>query len=233
MSEIFKENQKIKTPVGDAFFCYLTEPDEYEGALSYKFNIILDPANNDEHAEFKATIDANAQDAFDKGKAELMKGNGKQKASAKELALHVPYISEYDDDTGDETGRIILRVSSKATGVSKKTNKPWRRTIPLFDANAKDVTGKVERIYGGSKLIGELIAKPFCAAGLKKAGLSFQINAVQIVSAGGGNAGGSFGVEEGGDFDGAGLQDVDPMATGDSQSYAGDVGDAGDSNPDF
>jgi hypothetical protein len=218
MSTKLEHEKKVITPIGIARYPHLITPDEYEGSLDYKTGLILDPLNNQEHADFVAAIDEAVAAQFEAGKAELNEGNGKQKALAKQLEAKAPYEPELDDETGEETGRIILKCKSKAAGVSK--GKPWERKIPVFDAKKKQIKHGTVDIWGGSELRLELVTNCYTAPGLKLAGVAFYISAVQVITlntAGSASGGNGFGVEEGWEDD------------GESASF-GNEGEAQDSN---
>lgn len=240
MTETFVDKKSVAIPAGKAHFCHLITPDEYKGKLEYKFGVILDLADP-KVAEFKDRLDATCIEVHAEGVKFLESGGGKvkpveiakAKKAAEKLEVHYPYQLDYDQDTGEETGCIVLKAKSQAQG-NKKDGSFWKRKLPLFDCGApatehtpaikpRNITGKVERIFGGSTLIGDLKCGYFTSEGLGKSGVSFQINAVQIVELSSGSSGGNFGVEEGG-FDGASLQDVDttmPDAEGDKGQESG------------
>jgi len=187
----------LVTPSCLVLWPHLVKPDYYEGALEYKANLILDP-KDPKAAKLISDIKDTAQEEYELAIALLMEGDGKSKALSKEIKAKVPMEPEYDDN-GDDTGRMILKVKSKAEGIYK--DKPWKREIPLFDSSNKDVTGAIDSIWGGSTLKLELVVNRYFAKGLKLAGLSFYIKAVQIInlkSGSGGTGLSGFGVEEGG-----------------------------------
>ncbi len=203
---MLQHEQKVVTPTGTAIFPHLVTPDNYEGSLAYKVSLKLDPAANGVQ-ELLASITAAAEEELKRGKAALKKKGGKHAATAKELALQLPFEPEYDDN-GDETGLVILKAKSKAAGITDK-GKEWERKIPLFDAKRKKIPHGSVDIWSGSRLNVELVTNCYTAPGLKIAGVSFYIHAVQVISLAGGfdgSDGSGFGVEEGG-FDGPELEE--------------------------
>ena len=193
------EKQKIVLPKAEALWPKLVEPDNYEGSLDYKVSLILDPSEAGVQ-ELLDEITETAEAQLFKAKAELTKKGGANIKKASELKCSLPFAPEYEQD-GSETGRYILKAKSKAAGVTA-AGKKWERKIPLFDAGT---SGKVKPIphgsvgiFSGSILKVEVVANPYIALGLKIAGLSFYINAVQVIELSGGGGGGSFGCEEGG-----------------------------------
>ncbi len=200
---MLEHDTKIVTPTAIALFPHLVEPDLYEGSLDYKVSLILDPS-----VEAAATLIANIEEIVAAQLAvsikELQAGSGKDKALAKQIEGHSPLLPEFDEE-GDETGRMILKVKSKAAGVTGK-GKKWERKINIFDSG-NGPTGKpaliphgTVDIWGGSLLKVELKVNRYFAKGLKKAGVSFYIEAVQVIElkTGGGSGGDGFGIEEGG-----------------------------------
>lgn len=80
----------------------------------------------------------------------------KTKKKVEPKAADLPYFDEVDED-GNDTGRVIASFKSTASGVSKKTGKPWKRTVPLFDAKGQPIKKPVD---GGSVLIVAYSASP-------------------------------------------------------------------------
>lgn len=141
------------------------------------------------------------RDEFAEAKREeLMAGDGKQKKKAKELSVRDIGEQECDDDTGEETGNLILKAKMKASGISKKDGKPWKRSPNIFQANGKPFT-KVPSIYGGSVLKVAVEIVPYYAANDNVVGVTLRLEAVQVIDlvSGGGRSASAygFGAEEG------------------------------------
>lgn len=188
---------KVMTPVGIAVFPKLNQPDtkfKAEGQFGVRLRLsaeeaqpIIDKYNSVRQAHFEAI------------KADLMAGDGKAKAKAKTLKLAAdnPFKPEMDEETGDETGFVLLNF--KMPHRVAREGKPDLLLYPdIFDAKGKQLKPAPE-IWGGSKLrvSGEL--RPFnTAIGV---GVSLRLQAVQIielVSRGSRDAAGyGFGVEDG------------------------------------
>ena len=114
------------------------------------------------------------------------------------------YTDEFDKETEEPTGNVIFKFKMKASGKDKKTGKPWSRKPTIFDAKGKPMV-PVPSIWGGT--IGKVsfeVSSYFVQA-QAMAGISLNLNAVQIIelrSGGGGNAESyGFGEEEGYEFD--------------------------------
>ena len=196
-------SKSIVTPVGIAQWPHLVEPDDYEGSLNYKTDLLLDP-NDKGVSEFIKHLNDAADKAYEEGVAELMTKGGKSVALAKQITKKVPIQPQYDDE-GNETGLVLVSMKSKASGVTA-TGKKWSRTVPLFDSGkGKDRPEKIPHgsvdVWGGSLIKVEVEVYPYCATGLKLAGVSLRIISAQILqlSEGSTSGGNNFGVEE--DFD--------------------------------
>lgn len=90
----------------------------------------------------------------------------------------------------DDDGNIIISAKQGASGISKKSGKPWTWTLPLFDAAGQPIKGKRPKVGNGS--VGRITfeASPFYTA-LIGAGITLRLQAAQIIKLeefGGGNA---------------------------------------------
>jgi hypothetical protein len=131
---------------------------------------------------------------------------------------------EYDKDTEEETGYVIFKFKSKASGKNKKGER-WTRKVPLF--NAKGVLLKnPPNVWGGTEGKVSYEVAPYFIAGQGQAGISLRLQAVQIlelVSEGSRSASGyGFGEEDG--YDEANEFPADEEA-GTEQGAAGDEGE--------
>lgn len=215
--------EKIVTPIGVAMWPHLVSPDEYEGAFSYKTQLVLNP-DDDGVQDFLDTVEAAAQKAYDAGVAELKAEGGKSIKIAKETVMKAPIEQEYSED-GEETGNVIVAMKSIAKGVTKD-GKAWERKIPLFDsgkgkARPEKIPHGTVNVWGGSLLRVECEIYPYCAKGLKLAGVSLRINSVQVLQLSEGSSGGGegFGVED--DYDSVEGEE----AAGESAAYDDDKED--------
>lgn len=188
----------IVTPRGTAIWPRLNTPDtkfDSDGVYTCKLAVDADdPSLEKFRAQVQEAIDAKYDEIVDDLKS---KGKG---AVAKKVTKVDPFHVEEDDETGEETGRIVFNTKMKASGVSKKTGKPWKRKVAIFDAKGTAIS-KPPFINGGSEvklsvqLLGYYIAKD------KEVGCSIRLEAVQVlklVTGGHRDAGGyGFGEEEG------------------------------------
>lgn len=124
---------------GVARYPWLNKPDtKFDAAGKYKVDLEIT-------AEDAATLLPALEKIREQTKADFQKSAKGKKAKDADLPL-----SPQLDNEGNETGAYILRVGMKASGVSKKTGKPWTRAVPIFDAKGKPAN---PQIFGGSELI--------------------------------------------------------------------------------
>lgn len=177
--------ERFTTPVGEAVFPRLNEPDtkfKAEGEFSVKLRLSGEAAaklQDDLTARYDAFY---ASECKAKNKKSLKKAND------------LPFKPVKDDDD-NETGDIEFKFSMKHN-VAPKNGKPFQQQPALFDAKMKPVTAT---IWGGSKLkVSYEINLWNTALGV---GMSLRLKAVQVlelVSGSGGNAASyGFGEEEG------------------------------------
>lgn len=209
-----KTKIKMTTPAGIAIFPHLLAEDAYQLETNNKHEcntqLRLDPSQPGVQ-EFIDSVEEHVAVAFEVGKVSLeaaaKEAKGKKLKDLKDaiegLAPHTPFEPEYDDE-GEETGNFICKMKTTVGGVDKKTSKPWKKEVAIFDASGSPIKGEARngmRLWGGSTIKVSIQLIPFCAEGLKKAGISFRILAVQVINLpeGGGSAEDhGFGVEEGG-----------------------------------
>jgi hypothetical protein len=182
------------TPKGIFVWPRLTEPDtKYKAEGLYSVKLRLDEAD-------AKTLITKLQPIFDASVAE-----GKEKYAALPVKTRkekefktVKYFSPvYDEQTEEETGEIEFNFKMTASGVSKKTGKPWSRKPRIFDAKGKPMV-TVPSIWGGTlgKVAFEVM--PFFNAAQCEAGLSLRLDAAQIIElvSGGGKSASAYGFGE-------------------------------------
>lgn len=144
-----------------------------------KFSLALAFDADDEQLqriEAKATELAEAKLAEVK---EELESKGK-KAVANKLQLVSLIKVEEDEETGEETGRKIIKASMKHSGVSQKTGKPWKRYPDYFSASGKQLKNPPQ-IGSGSEMKMNIELVPYYAANDKTVGCTFRLNGVQII----------------------------------------------------
>ena len=217
MADKKQKKPRYITPVGVAVYPYLDKPDtkfKEEGEFRTKLRMSAEAA-----APIIELVDAEMAEAK---KIEKLIEATKKLPKGKTIPENTPYKNAVDDQ-GDETGEIEFNFAATASGVSKKNGKPWTRTIDIFDAKKKKMTGG---IWSGSKLkVAYTIGSYFINAKVGY-GVKLYLEAVQVielVQGGNRNAEGyGFGEEEG-------YESADePAADTATDATATDDGDATD-----
>lgn len=174
----FKSYPKVTTPRGVAIWPRLNEPDtKYDSAGVYEAKIAID-ANDPGLAKMQAQVEAIIDEKFAEVVKELTDAG--KAGLAKKITKVSPFKPEEDADTGEETGRIIIKGKMKASGISKKTNKPWKRRPNIFNGQGALIQNP-PKIGGGSILKLNVELSPYYAANDKTVGVSFRLEAVQVI----------------------------------------------------
>lgn len=179
MADDFDKGIDLVLEGGTAIWPNLNEPDtkwkdegEYTCKVSWEGD---DVALIEKH---RAVLEEMAEARLEAEKAALIKAG--KKALAGKLKL-VPVIkAETDQETGEETGRVFVNPKMAASGVSKKTNKPWKRSPSIFNAAGKKLANP-PRIGGGSIVNVSVSARAYYSAKDQEVGISFKLEAVQII----------------------------------------------------
>lgn len=174
----------LKTPAGTAIWPKLTKPDT-------KFNA------DGEYSVKLAIPSEEAQDLIaqlDKVYAESQEIAKERNPGKKIKAANKPYTME-EDDTGAETGNVLLSFKCKAK-LTSKDGSTYPNAPKLFDSANKEFP-KGEDIWGGSTLRIAFNPVPYYTA-MVGAGVSLRLKAVQVINlvSGGGGNGASYGFGE-------------------------------------
>lgn len=172
------ENQKrpqYRSPKLVFIYPKLTTPDtkfKEEGEYSTKGRA---PGDDPDVVKLIQLIDEEAakslQEAQQKAKTPLERKKWETK--------YLPYTNVCDEE-GNETGEVEFKFSMKASGVSKKTGKPWTRKPALFDAKGKPITGSPSIGTGTvGKISFEII--PYAPTTQVGASVKLALNAAQII----------------------------------------------------
>ncbi|WJY17651.1 hypothetical protein QQS45_08315 [Alteriqipengyuania flavescens] len=201
------------TPKGTAIWPRLNTPDtKFDPAGKYTCKIAV-PGDDEGLAALRKQTQELIDEKFDEVVAKL-KEDGKG-AVAKKVSKADPFVAEEDPETGEETGNILINAKMTASGTSRKTGKPWSRKPAIFDAKGKKLSNP-PIIGGGSEVKLSVELFPYFAANDKTVGVSFRLEAVQVlklVSSGNRDAGG-YGFEE---EDGDELEDMEDTTFGGSE----------------
>lgn len=195
---IKRPSVKFITPKGVAIFPKLSKPDtkwKAEGEYSCKLRLTPDALPAELVEKLNDLRDTFAEET----KTELVaKKNG---GKAKTLKVRDAMLTdEVNKETGEATGFVILNAKMTASGVSKKDGKPWSRSPKLFDAKGKPLSANVQ-IWGGSEVKLAIEAVPYYTPKDNEVGISFRLEAAQVLKLVSGTAkdaaGYGFGEEEG------------------------------------
>lgn len=204
----------INTPVGVASFPHIDKPDSYRGKEQYKCNLILDPSKADvatfvdEVNSYVEKAKEEASAAFKEELADLDADSKNPKIAKKVKTLlkaieeiedeyRHPIEDEYDRETDEPTGKILIRAKSNAS--FKKGNETIEIQPKLYDSTSHVMSGPRPQVRGGSQLALGVKLIPYSAG--FGSGVSVRLNAVQIVKLNAGAASGgdaSFGAVAGG-----------------------------------
>lgn len=171
------ESKKFITPRGVAVFPKLNEPDtkfKTEGEYTVKLRLKEEQFDPKLLAALEAVRDAQVAET----KADLTEK--KQGAKLKSLKVRPVLTAETDKETGEETGFVLINCKMRASGISKKTGKPWSRKPDIFDSKGV-LLKKVPAIWGGSELKVSVDARPYYTPSANEVGLSFALEGVQIL----------------------------------------------------
>jgi len=210
-------------PQGVLRYAKLLKPDtDYDSDGKFQTDVILD-RNESAVSEFCDDIDAMVDAQFEAAKA------GRKTAKAKNQVVKAyPYENEVDEETEEETGRVIFRrVSTKASGTGK--NGYWEKQFGgkrLFDA-----AGKPLNKFIGNGSVGKVAFHiyPYFMESTKMSGISLRLEAVQVIERNTGDAGAGafgFGVE------GEGEEDDEGFSFGGDASEGKDEGGTDDQDDD-
>lgn len=172
MADKRPKNPAYTTPKGLFKFPRLGEPDtKFKPDGEYSVNVVL---SKDDAAELVGVAETSAAKVL----AEAKK-NAKNPAEAKKWETkYLPY-KQVEDDQGNETGQVEFKFTMKASGVSKKTGKPWTRKPGVFDSKGKPMDGS--KVWGGSIGKVNFEVQPYAATPQTGASVKFALNAVQVI----------------------------------------------------
>lgn len=178
-----KQNKQptFTTPRGIFLFPHLVEPDY--GTEEYpkpegEYNVTLKLTAR-EAQPLIDKLEALHQEAVALGEEKFNELKPQQKKKLGELSVNELYTEEYDKETEEPTGNLLFKFKTKASGTNKKTGKGWERKLPVFDAKGKPFTP--ESIWGGTEGKISFTAMPYFVPALGMAGVTFYLNAVQVL----------------------------------------------------
>ena len=228
------DSKTLSTPKGELSWPKLTEPDYGSDTYPapqgvYKTDLVLSRSAPGVE-KFLATLDKmleRAQELAEEKLAEMPVKNRKALEAKGGIKADPPYVEEFDEDTEEPTGRVILKVKRDASGVRKKDGKKWTAKVDLFDARGVPFK-KGKAIWGGSTAILSVECYPYFIAGTGAYGVSRRLNAAQIialVSEGGSRSSSSYGFSAQEGYDGSEDEDEEDTSDTDDDG-AGDDDDS-------
>jgi hypothetical protein len=183
-----KKSIKITTPKGEARYPFLVEPNRFQDDPIgyYKLDLIVVESEVNEMIE---QIKKLTDEHFEVVTAELLdkaKNPGeKRKAeeAIKKITKQYPFEPEFDEESGEETGRIILKAKKKAAFNDKKTGNLIETSINIFDAAAKKVEDKstLKGMGNGSICKMNVFLSPYYIPATGNLGVSLKLNSVQVI----------------------------------------------------
>jgi hypothetical protein len=192
---------RYTTPKGIFVYPYLIKPDFGQGQFAntkgvYKVNLRL---TREEAEPLLEILQPLYDQAIADGEAAFAKLKVEARKKLKSLTETPLFDVEYDQETEEETGNIVFKFNTTASGVNAK-GEAWQRSLPLFDAKGKAT--KPSMVGGGT--IGKVSfeVSPYFIPATGVAGLKLYLMAAQILELSEGGSGGSasgygFGAEEG------------------------------------
>lgn len=177
-----KKRKRHTTPKGEALFVHLVSPDygtkefpDEDG--SYTITLRLSEAEADKLKRSIAEEIEDGKAAMQEAFSELSVANRKKLG---EPTWVEPGTIEYDRETEEPTGNILFRFKTKAIYRDSKTGQTRQRKVPVFDSMQAPVKLKDEPGFGSVVRVC-FTASPYFVSGTGKAGVSFYLDAVQIL----------------------------------------------------
>lgn len=191
-----EKKQRYITPRGVAVFCMVNQP-------SVKFK------KEGEYTIKLAFTAEEAQPLIELLKPLLTEAVEEQKktlkpAAKKTLKIAEPWSVELDEETGDETGRLLFNFKMLAKVTSKKTGDIIELKPDLFDSRGNRIKPGSVKIGSGSECKVAFTTRGYYMASDNKAGLTLDLQAVQVlrlVEWTGGMSAEAYGFEEEEGFD--------------------------------
>lgn len=167
------KRKRITTPVGRARFPWLCQPDtKFDPEGVFRVQLLLDPEENE---DFLKRLDAMADEAFEDAKEDLKE---KRPQDVDKVRRKDPYEYDYDDE-GNKTGKVYVKF--KMNHIITTDSGKIELEPDLFDAKGNIIDKDDFNVTGGSKIRINFTPRKYYMASTKLAGVSLQLNAVQII----------------------------------------------------
>lgn len=226
-----KKNERFLTGKGIAVFPRLESPDtkfKPEGQFTVK---VRQDADVGEALKNKIVKAANAELArYTAELTEKTKDSDADIAKKAKLALKKVKLADLPYSEDDDTGELTFSFKMTASGVSKKTGKPWTMQPAIFDAKGV-VLKNIPKIGAGSELNVSYEFSVFSSP--IGSGVSLRLVAVQVLKlvewvAGGNAKSYGFGSEDGG-YE-AGDAEFAPASTPEAETETESTPDSDDAD---
>ena len=186
-------NAEVTQFTGEFVRPFLNEPSTKfapEGKYSTKLAVRTDdPAN----VALISRVDTAIEDARQALFATIDNAYPVAKAAAaqkaKWLTPYKPYRVEVNEETGEETGRVLWTFTRKASGVSQRTGKPWSANVMLWDGRGNAMDKSIE-IWSGSTGRVRFKMQPYGQTPESGVSVRFNLMAAQIITLRSGSTGG-------------------------------------------
>ena len=149
-----------------------------------------------------------------------------QRKKLKEVTFNDVGAPEYDKETEEPTGYVLIKIAMRAGGV-RKDKSTWNQRPAVFDARGVALK-KVPEIWGGSEGRLSFTANPYFIPGTGAAGVSLRLKAAQVIKLvqGGQRDAGGFGfAPEDDGFDSSEFEAAGDDAVSDAAVPADTAGD--------
>jgi hypothetical protein len=198
------------TPVGEARYPWLTQPDtKFSAEGVYKLDLVLGADAAKEHVE---RIEAEANKQLAAAVAEWKKAAANAKKTGRrqppEPRIYLPLGHPVGPDD-EPTGEVVMKFKLPAQ-IKAKSGEIIKLRPALFDAKGRPIKGDV-KIWTGSRVRVSYYVNPFYSAGTGDAGVQLRLAAVQVIE-----------LRTGGSGDASSFGFVEEEGYEHSEEYAGD-----------
>lgn len=181
-----KKNPNLMSPKGRLKWPKIKEPDygteQYpDPDGSFKTSLLLD-LKDPSVRPFLDQIDAmmeTAREMAEVAVSEMSKAAQVKLEKKGGITADEAYGEEYDRE-GEPTGMIELKVKRKASGISKRTGKPWKARLSVFDAKGKKMTA-IPDIWSGSVARVGIELRPYFVEGTGRYGVQRSLDVVKLI----------------------------------------------------
>ncbi len=156
------------TPTGNALWAKVTEPqaNKFNPTPMFSMSVIFKP---EEVTEFKSKMQGLLDAFYDETFANL-------KPQKQKSLVKADLFKEAEDKEGNLTGELELRTKQFAKDFNGD-----EQIMPIVDSTGKDITKGCPLVGNGSRVRAKVFPKLYHMASTNTVGISFRLNAVQII----------------------------------------------------